>query len=242
MKRIMLAASALFLLAGCAGNTIFVYKPSSPVLYSRKLPIELAVLPFADGSDPVTIRGSSLAENLQYNLARVGISHRITALTPALWAKAFADETGASGDFRGVRFFYDVSELTGEEYLIKGTIERAFATGFRGKPNEFAVRFQAIRRSDDRTVWEKGVSRTWVQDEGIYKSCSVFDQKCPTERGHGDFNRAMREIFTEARADLVQTLEPLLRSRDGVEPPALSKPTAVPESVDKTIENILKGQ
>jgi len=242
IKRILLVATALFLLAGCAGNTIFVYKPSPPAAHGRKLPVELAVLPFADGSDPVTTRGSSLAENLQYNLARVGISHRITALTPALWAKSFADELVSSGEFLGVRFLYDASELTGEEYRIEGTVERAFASGFQGKPDEFAVRFRAIRRSDDRTVWEKGVSRTWVRDEGIFKSCSVFDQQCATDLYHGDFNRAMREIFVEARADLVRTLAPLLRSRDGVEPPALPKPTATPESVDKTIEGILKGQ
>jgi hypothetical protein len=242
MKRCLVGVLVLASLEGCASNTTFLYKPSPPSAHGRKLPVKLAVMPFADGTEPVATRGSILAESVQYNLARAGISHRITALTPALWAKSFADETEAAGDFQGVRFLYDASELTGQDYLIEGTVEKAFAAGYQGKPNEFAVRFRAIRRSDDRTVWEKGFSRTWVQDEEMYGSCSVFDPQCVTDLGHGDFNRAMREIFAEARADLVRTLAVLSGSWGGADSPALPKPKAGPESVEGTIDRILKGQ
>lgn len=236
----LVALQLVMWLAGCASNTTFVYKPSPFAANGRKLPLELAVLPFADGSEPVTTRGSILAEDVRYNLARAGISHRITALTPALWAKSFAAETEASGDFQRVRFLYDASELRGEEYRIEGTVEKAFASGYQGKPNEFSVRFRAIRRSDDRTVWEKGFSRTWVQDEEMYGNCSVFDRQCATDLDHGDFNRSMREIFAEALADLVRTLEPLSGSRRGDESQASPKPTIVPESMEEAIKGILK--
>lgn len=244
MKRLLL--SGLLLLAtGCSTNTTFVYKPSATKVIGRKLPVQLAVLPFEDGTEEFTTRGSILAEDVRYNLARAGISHRITALTPALWAKAFADEIEASGKFRGIRFLYDTSELTGEEYRIEGTVEKAFASGYQGKPNEFSVRFRAIRRSDGQKVWERVSSRIWVQDEEMYGRCSVFDQQCATDLGHGDFNRVMREIFAEALADLVRTLEPLLGSRRGTDdsiPAAAAAPTQLLESVDETIENILRGQ
>lgn len=240
MKMLVVTVLTVISITGCGVNTTFIYKPSPPAPHGRNLPIKLAVLPFADGTEHVSTGGSILAENVRYNLARVGISHRITALTPALWAKAFTDETRASGDFREVRFLYDASELTGEEYRIEGTVEKAFATGYQGKPNEFAVRIRAIRRSDELVVWEKGFSRTWVQDEEMFGSCSVFNHQCVTDLDHGDFNRAMREIFAEARTDLVRTLAPLSGSR--VEKEGNLHTSPKPESIEETIRAILKEE
>ena len=103
------------LLAGCAANTNFVYKPNPPAAGAPKLPAKVAVLPFEDGTENFTKRGSTLSDG-QYNLAKTGIPGVMTAMPPEFWGKSFADELAASGSFRSVRFVYSPSEIKDESF------------------------------------------------------------------------------------------------------------------------------
>ena len=77
--------------------------------------MNIAVLPFKDGTEDFTKRGSTWnPEYLVYNLAKAGVYGQITALTPEFWAKASADDMAASGAFRAVRFIYSPTESTDE--------------------------------------------------------------------------------------------------------------------------------
>lgn len=149
MRRFLIAAVGLVLLTGCVSNKnlageasgmTFVYQPNVPVVGGPKFPVKVAVLPFKDGTEDFTKRGSIFAsETLFYNLAKSGISGMIPALTPDLWAKAFADEMAASGAFRAVRFVYTPSELVDEDLFIEGAVLKATATGGWVNPNEFVL-------------------------------------------------------------------------------------------------------
>ena len=246
-------AVVLLLMAGCAVNSTFVYKPGAPAAGGPKLPVKVAVLPFKDGTEDFTKRGGILApETLYYNLAKAGISGTITALTPDLWAKAFSDDMAASGAFRAVRFVYSPTELTDEEFYIEGTVEKAYAAGAWDTPSEFALRLRALRRADNRLAWEKEVTRVWKTQRTLYDGCGKMGIQCMVDRGHANMNGVLRGIFAEAREDFVGTLASLSGSRAGEDglPPAASPGEArkdkgtstppAPESVEETIEKILK--
>ncbi len=221
--RFPFAAVALVLMAGCGVNSTFVYKPDAPAAAGMKLPVKVAVLPFKDGTEDFTKRGGVLApETLYYNLAKAGIGGQITALTPDLWAKAFADDTAAAGVFRSVRFVYGPSELVDEDIYIEGTLEKATVAGAWVNPSEFALGLRALRRADKKPVWEKEVTRAWKNTPAMYKGCGGFGIQCMVDRHHADTNRVMREMFAEARADLVATLasNPGGRPEAGGLPPA----------------------
>lgn len=245
MVRHMYFLLVFLVLTGCSVNTTFVYKPAGPVTGVQKLPVKIAVLPFKDGTEDFTKRGNELfsQENLMYNLAKTGISSLITALTPELWAKAFADDLAASGEIQAVRFVYSMSELSDEEMYIDGTVEKAYFGGTWDKPTEFAVSFRALRKADNHLVWEKAVARSWKDTPAMYNGCGVGLQ-CMTDRYHAKINMVMQGILAEARADLMHTLVPLSGNRveGGDSPPAKSPARPAPESVDETIESILKGK
>ncbi len=251
MKRLLIAALALLLMAGCASvNTTFVYKPGGPAAGGAKLPVKVAVLPFKDGTEDFTKRGSIAKKNLTYNLAKTGIGGQITALTPELWAKAFADDMAASGTFRAVRFIYSPSELTDEELYIEGTVEKAYAPSAMINPNEFALSLRALRRTDNRPAWEKEVTRVWKTSKAIYDGCGRGIQ-CRVDRYHAVRNRVMQGMFAEAREDLARAVGSSSGSGTGRED-FLSVPTAgeatraapsrppAPESVEQTIDRILR--
>jgi hypothetical protein len=252
MKGLLVAAVILIFTAGCAPNSQFVYKPSSPSVDGSKLPVKIAVLPFKDGTEDFTKRGSEWnPDTLTFNLAKAGIGGSTTALTPDLWAKAFADDMAASGAFRAVRFVYSPSERVDEEFTIEGTVEKAYLVVTLLNPNEFALGLRAVRRADNRPVWEKEVTRGWKIPSNLYDGCGRVQNQCRADRLHAEMNRVMREMFAEARADLVRTLAALSGSGtgEGGLPPATgeatkpdpSKPPA-PESMEQTIERILKAK
>jgi len=244
IKRLLGVALLLILMAGCAPNQTFVYKPSVTATGGAKLPVKLAVLPFTDATEDFTQRGSVLnPETLSYNLAKMGIKGSINALTPEYWAKAFADETAASDDFQVVRFVYAESEISAEDYRIEGTVEKATVKG-GVKPNEFAIRLRAFRATDRVPVWEKSVSRHWKRTAAeLVAECGPRDVECRVARHRLDLDQAMREMFTEARDDLVRKLAPSAQGGTGQDA-SLSESVSAPprESVDKTIESILKAQ
>ena len=135
-------------------------------------------------------------------------------------------------------------QLVDEDLFIEGTVLKATAAGAWVNPNEFALGLRALRRTDKIPVWEKEVSRAWKNTPDMYKGCGGFGIQCMVDRHHADTNRVMREMFAEARVDLVATLVSLSGSRpgeDGPPPPASPTPQA-PDSMEQTIERILKGK
>jgi hypothetical protein len=235
-----IAAMALAMMAGCAVNSTFVYKPAGPAAGVRKLPVNVAVLPFKDGTEDFTDRGSVFSGG-QYNLAKAGIAATITALTPEMWAKSFAEDLAASGSLRTARFVYGPSELTGEDLFVEGTLRKAYVGKTFDDFNAFALSLRASTRNDKRPVWEKEVAKEWKTRKDLYVGCGVGIQ-CSLDRFHAEYNKAMQEIFAEARADLVATLG----SGPAVASPGEAwqgKGTSAPpaqESVEQTIERLLK--
>jgi hypothetical protein len=245
MKRLV-SVGLLFLLAAGCTNTRFVYQPSAPVAGGPKLPVKIAVLPFKDGTEDFTKRGNELfdQEKLAYNLAKAGWGGVMTALTPELWAKAFADDMAASGSFASVRFVYDPSEMTDEGIRIEGTVEKATFAGMFDRPNEFALGLRALRGAGDKVAWEKNVSMKWIERPSLYDGCGAMSVQCMADRHKADANRVMRELFAEARADLASTLAPLAGggAGAGTKPSVAPSAEPAPSSVDETIEGILKGK
>lgn len=210
MRRLRCILPAFFLLAaGCGVNSTFVYKPAPAGTAGAKLPVKLAVLPFKDGTEDFTKRGTILdPEHLTFNLAKAGVTGSITALTPEFWAKAFADDMAASGDFRSVRFVFDRKEITDEDYYIEGTVDKAYEAGAWTKPSEYALSLRALRRTGGEAVWEKQIVKVrpgYAMDQDPYRGCRLSPQ-CMIDRLHGFIREMMREMFAEARADLVKTL------------------------------------
>jgi len=195
------AAVALGLMAGCAVNSTFVYKPGAPAVGGPKLPVKVSVLPFKDGTEDFTDRGSVFSSG-RYNLAKAGIAATMTALTPELWAKSFAEDLAVSGSFRSARFLYSPSELADEDFFVEGTLTKAYIGKTWDDGNEFAIFLRALTRSDKRLVWEKEVTRQWKTPRNLYSGCGMGIQ-CSVDKYHAEHNQAMQSIFAEARADLV---------------------------------------
>ena len=158
----------------------------------------------------------------------------------------FADDLAASGDFQASPFVFSASELKDEDFVIEGAVEKAIFSGTWAKPNEFALFLRALRRTDNRPAWEKRVVRSWKTPPPgtLYDGCRMGPQ-CMVDRLHADLNKTMQGMFAEAREELVRTLAPLSGNRGGADvlaPAASPAPASPPESVDETIEDILKGK
>ena len=238
LKRLLLGGLLLLLAAGCSTTPTFVYKPGPPEAGVTRVPVKLAVLPFADGTEDFIRRGKVLEpETLRFNLAKSGIDGQINALTPAFFAKSFAEELAASGRFRSVRFLSTAAELVDEDYRIEGTVENATVSGAWNQPNDFVLHFRALRGEDRLPVWEKTVSRSFVNTPDLYAGCGTFDRQCQFDRGQARMNEVIRGIFLEARQDLLAYL-----ARDRGDINERPDRQASPESVDVTIESILQGK
>jgi hypothetical protein len=263
MKGVLIAGMVLLFAAGCVSNanikgnatgTMFVYKPGPAVEGGPKVPVKVAVLPFKDGTEDFTRRGSVFdAESLVFNLAKSGIDGFINAMTPELWAKAFADDMAASGAFRSVRFVYGPSDLQDEAFLVEGTLEKAYAAGGWTRPSEYALRIRAVRRADNRPVWDKEVTKGIMSRKSDFDGCGT-NRQCMVERSHAAMNMVMQEMFAVAREDLVRTIGPppgsgteggdfpFSPSAAGEAARPVPSKSPAPESVEDTIERILKGK
>jgi len=230
---------AIFLLAaGCAANGNFIYKPNPPAAGQQKVPVGVAVLPFADGTEDFTKRGSALGA-LQFNLVKAGIGGTISALPPEFWGKSFADDLAASGSFRSARFIYSPSEVRDEAFLVDGTVKKAAFAATLQAENDFLVSFKATRMSDKKVLWEKEVGKKWKTPQSLHAAC--WTGSCVKENNRADLNRTLAALFAEARADLVATLG----SPDGgAGGGAGASPEGKPPggSVEQTIDKILKGK
>ena len=90
-----LVAAFLALAAGCAREHGVRLPAGSARTGGPQLPVKVAVLPFEDGTENFTERGSTLRRDIQYNLAKTGVPG-LSALPPEFWGKSFADELAAS--------------------------------------------------------------------------------------------------------------------------------------------------
>lgn len=242
MKLILIVATGLWLMAGCSVNEKFVYMPTTPVGDVQKLPVKIAVLPFKDGTENFTTRGT-IFNGMTHNLAKGGITIQITALTPELWAKAFANDMAASGAFRTVRFIYSPSELSDEDFYIDGTLRKAYFFTDGSLSNEFTLGLRTVQRVGNKLVWEKEVTKAWKLPNDIFDGCGL-GQQCKNDRLHAEINRVMRGLFEEARTDLVRSLGGQSGNQAG---DAGIAPTTFPlpldsESVDSEIEKALNGK
>ncbi|MHB1012669.1 MAG: hypothetical protein ACYC37_07185 [Desulfobacteria bacterium] len=235
MKGILVAAVVFMFTAGCAPNSQFVYKPGPPEAGTAKLPVTVAVLPFKDGTEDFTQRGSSSAGGY-INIAKAGYRSIITALPPPLWARYLAEDMAASGDFRSVRFAYDTSEISNDEVVIEGTVLKAYHPFMGTDPNLFAVRLDARIGKDGKTFWQKDILRQDAFGAGYGVGCTVSLQ-CAIDARHSHYNKDLREIFLEARQDLIAVLQGGIGGKDELS----GKPSA-PETVNELIGNILRGK
>ena len=233
------AAAGLFaLVGGCASGTRpFVYEANPPKPGAERFPLKVAVLAFKDGTDDFAKRGNILnPDGLMYNVSRSG-------WVPAeLWAKTLVDDMSASAAFRSVRFLYDRSELRDEDFHIEGTLKKAYVPGVPSeKPTEYDFALRAYRRTDKEPFWEKEVARSFLVPRNRYDGCGASVQ-CMVDRSHADLNRVMREMFAEAREDLEKKLASVSGSGAGgaAGDKTADRPTG--ESVETTIDKILKGK
>jgi len=243
MMRFLITALVLASLAGCGVNSSFVYKPSMPEEGARKLPVKVAVLAFADGTGEYTRHNSSTGGYV--NLAKTGIDYGIGAFPPNQWGKAFADELKASGEFREVRFVFDLSEGANDEVIVAGTVTKAdVPLPGSSDPVRFSVSLNARVGRDGQIFWEKPVAREDAAEGGYATGCG-FDRQCAIDRRHAHHNDVLRGMFLEASADLATSLSSRSgrQGKEDVLPPGVS-PLTVPsmESVDETIEGILNGK
>ncbi len=214
MKRVLIAAMVLVLMAGCGVNSTFVYKPGGPAVAGPKLPVKVAVLPFKDGTENFTKTGSVLSPGTVFNLVKGGMPSTITPLPPELWSKLFADELAASGNFRAVRFAYSRSEFPDADLWIDGIVMKAYWPNSIEAPNRFALSFVASRGRDNEVVWEREVARESKIPADMVKGCGLGIQ-CQVDRIHAELNRQMQALFAQARADLVATLASISGSQAG---------------------------
>ncbi len=233
-------AALAVLAAGCATDRNFVYKPNLPATAERRLPVKVGVLPFADGTGDFTLRGSIFSDG-QYNLAKTGVGGGMSALPPELWGKSFADDLAASGSFQSVRFAYSSSELKDEAFMVEGTLKKALYATRWDSPNEILVSFRATRLSDRKVVWEKETGTVWKDRPEVSPVCRM-SPKCLVGKMQEDWNRRMSSVFAEAGKDLVGTFASL--PEGGAGGSAGSKPEGNPpgDSVERTIDKILKGK
>lgn len=222
------------LLAGCSVNMNFAYKPNPLVAGAQKIPVKVAVLPFADGTEDFTMHGSTVAvggsASARYNLAKTGVAGVVSALPPELWGKSFADELSASGSFRSVRFIYSPSEAKDESILVGGVLKKAVHAQSINNKNEILVSFRATGWPDGKIFWEKEAGRVWNTPEEVSAGCATGMQ-CLPDRMHEIWNHQMRAVFAEALADLVAAIG----SPDGG-----AARDAAGEPLDRAIEKILK--
>ncbi len=240
---VLCAALALLLMAGCGVNSTFVYKPGGPAVGGPKLPVKVAVLPFTDGTENFTKTGSVLSLGTVFNLVKGGMPSTITPLPPELWSKLFADELTASGTFRAVRFVYTRSEFPEADLWIDGIVRKAYWPNSLEATNRFALSFVARRGGDNEVVWEREVARESNMPADLNKGCGLGIQ-CLVDKIHAELNRQMQALFAEARADLVATLASRSGSQtgEGGLPQAGSPAAPASESVEETIEKILKAK
>jgi hypothetical protein len=240
---ISLGVALIALAAGCSsGARPFVYKPNPPAGGGPKVPVGIAVLPFDDGTENFTERGTIMGRDTYTNVAKAAEGEILQPLLPEFWGMSFADELAASGSFRSVRFVYAPSDFKVEEFFVGGILKKAnLATRFNAS-NEILIVFRATRISDKKVVWEKELgSKAWKTSPTIRDGCSPWGNECVISVFRDEWNRGMAAVFAKARVDLLKTLASLEGGTGGA-PGAGAAGKAAGESVETTIDRILQGK
>jgi hypothetical protein len=179
----MLALLTLLVLTFGACGSKYAYKPEAPAAAAGApalLPFKVAVVAFGDGTEDFTKKGSYFS-GYEFNLAKTGINgmaintgaaFHVSPLPPEYWAKAFAEDLGASGAFRSVKLVLDRSGLSDEELVIEGTLLKATYRTKKGEPDEFHLRLKALRVPGGNVAWEGDVSRNAPRPSGLADGCS----------------------------------------------------------------------
>jgi hypothetical protein len=253
MKRLVLGGLLLLMAAGCSSMK-FVYKPGEYPSGGRKLPVDVAVLPFEDGTENFTKREVGGSSNDTIYSTNIVKSYSGTwqipltdPLIPEVWSKSFAEELAASGAFRSVRFLFSPSEPGEEDLYVEGTIRKAYLNLPPTAPSEYALALRARRRTDQSILWEKSVESRWNHPWITDRDCP-FEPRCLENQRHAQINRVMQGLFREAATDLAARLEsaswPGTGSSGGTgadgNPPGAPPAGPAPGSVDETVESILK--
>jgi hypothetical protein len=235
------------LLGACASR--YAYKPGAggapagaagaPAgAVAAPLPLKVAVVAFEDGTGDFVKKGSFFS-GYEFNMAKggingsalnTGLAYNVSALPANHWAKAFADDLAASGAFRSVRLVFGRAELGDEDVVIEGTLASATFRTKSGAPDEFLLHLKAERLPGKTVAWEGDIARNAPRPPGLTGGCIIGS--CVVERIHGYFGTVMRDMFSEARRELLRAVAP---------PPAEKKPSAPPvgESPEDVVNRIL---
>lgn len=234
--RPVVVAVVLTLMTGCGLNTRFTYKPDATENKGTILPVNVVVLPFQDGTEDFTVPGLFYYPADGYvNIVKAGFDYRMDALPSPIWGKYLADDLAASGCFRSVRFAMDTSKILKEDIVIEGVILKAYLPVSGNNPSRLAVRLDARNGTAGKVIWQKVISRE-VAFGGSFDIGCGFNRQCAADRYHRYHNQLFREIFLEARWDLVAALsgagEKTRRTAEGDDS----------KQIDEVIDNILKGK
>jgi hypothetical protein len=236
MKRVLLLALSLSLVAGCSSGLVYQRKPGA-AQEGPALPVKVAVVAFRDGTEEFTSRGNIFSGHV-FNLARTdingvslntGAAFSVSSLPAAQWSKSLAEDMAVSGAFRSVKFMYAPSERTDEDLVVEGALTKAYFTTIGGKPDEFLLHLQVRRMSDNTVVREGDVGRSGVRPTGLTSGCFSYGG-CVIDRIHGYLNGILQGIFADIRRDLVQAVAP---------PPEIKPDAPGKESPEEVIQRIL---
>jgi len=245
---IIMALAAGLALGGCGGARVVAYRPRPPGAAAPggpaapAPPARLAVLPFVDATEDFTQRGSIWEpEGLSYNMVKGGMAGALEPMTPPLWARAFPEELAASGRFRSARFVFEAGEAPEADWLITGTIHKAYLFGGWEQPSQFELELRAGARRGGPPAWVRTVSRAPLTPRDLYEGCYV-SVSCSIGRVHDHVVGIVQALYEEASADLARALagggrpagQPTPAGQPGTAPP--------PEKVDDTIRRILEGR
>jgi hypothetical protein len=95
--------------------------------------------------------------------------------------------------------------------------------------------------SDGKRIWEKEAGISWNDRPEVSPACSL-SMNCVVGKLHEDWNRRMNAVLAEARIDFVAALAALTEGGPGGSAGTKAAERPAGETVDRAIENILKGK
>ena len=233
-------AAVVALMAGCAVNPNFVYKPNPAAAGGRKLPVKVAVLPFEDGTENFTKRGSVMGDG-QYNLAKTGISGGMTAMPPEFWGKVLRRRARGLGQFPVGPLHLQPLRVQGRGLLRRRHLEEGHLRGhvrLRERDSRFLPGHETVRQKGGLGKGNReGMENPEERVRRVRPGDAVHVRQDARRLEHVDGRRPGRGEGGP-RGDACVPFG--RRGREG----AGAKPAGppAPESVEQTIDKILKGK
>ncbi len=220
----LIAAGVVFL-GGCASYKGFIYQPNPAISEKPLIPVQVAVLPFQDGTPEWNQDGSFCNMTKFPMILSLGEAFQDKDkmppfIPPERWARDFAQELAASGAFSSVRYAEGGID-PGADLLVQGKVLRALLhNGILGTSYDYSAEFRAVRALDGAVLWEKTIARK--------HGASMSD---PVE-----LTKALwQSLFGEARDELVKALE--VRRSELFGPKGA--PAAPASGTEESVEDIL---